>query len=79
MFVTLKMTRKSVPLPTIQSETWPVHAKVLEPHLNPPVRENFSWRDPLEQAREAESSYEPGGSDAVRELSREPAMFQIGL
>ena len=31
----------SVPLPTIQSETWPVHAKVREPHLNPPVRVNF--------------------------------------
>ena len=26
-----------------------------------------------------ESSYEPGGSDVVRELSREPAMLQIGL
>ena len=33
----------------------------------------------LKQGREAESSYEPGGSDVVRELSREPAMFQIGL
>ena len=31
----------SVPLPTIQSETWLVHAKVREPHLNPPVRMNF--------------------------------------
>ena len=28
---------------------------------------------------EAESSYEPGGSDVVRELSREPAVFQSGL
>ena len=26
-----------------------------------------------------ESSHEPGGLDVVRELSREPAMFQIGL
>ena len=31
----------SAPLPTIQSETWLVHAKVREPHLNPPVRVNF--------------------------------------
>ena len=28
---------------------------------------------------EAKSSYAQGGSDVVRELSREPAMFQIGL
>ena len=33
----------------------------------------------FKQGREAESSYEPGGSDVVRELSREPSMFQIGL
>ena len=39
----------------------------------------LSWLLPLKQGREAESSYEPGGSDVVRELSREPAMFQIGL
>ena len=32
---------EEVPLPTIQSETWLVHAKVREPHLNPPVRMNF--------------------------------------
>ena len=31
----------SVPLPTIQSETWLVRAKVREPHLSPPVRMNF--------------------------------------
>ena len=31
----------SVPLPTIQSETWLVHAKVREPHLNLPVHMNF--------------------------------------
>ena len=31
----------SVPLPTVQSETWLVHVKVCEPHLNPPVRMNF--------------------------------------
>ena len=30
----------SAPLPTLQSETWLVHAKVREPHLNPPVRMN---------------------------------------
>ena len=28
-------------LPTMQSEKWLVHAKVREPHLNPPVRMNF--------------------------------------
>ena len=69
----------SVPLPTIRSETWLVHAKVREPRLNPHGSCELSWRDPLKQGREAESSYEPGGSDVVRELSREPAMFQIGL
>ena len=45
----------------------------------PPVRMNFPGFFLLKQGREAESSYEPGGSDVVRELSREPAMFQIGL
>ena len=45
----------------------------------PPRLYEFSWLFPLKQGREAESSYEPGGSDVVRELSREPAMFQIGL
>ena len=40
----------------------------------------LSWFFPLKlEGWEAESSYEPGGSDVVRELSREPAMFQIGL
>ena len=39
----------------------------------------LSWLSPLKQGQEAESSYEPGSSDVVRELSREPAMFQIGL
>ena len=45
----------------------------------PPGSCEFSWPFPLKQGREAESSYEPGGSGVVRELSREPAMFQIGL
>ena len=31
----------SGPLPTLQSETWLVHANVREPHLNPLVRMNF--------------------------------------
>ena len=31
----------SVPLPTIQSEAWPIHEQVREPHLNPPVRMHF--------------------------------------
>ena len=39
----------------------------------------LSGLSPLKQGREAESSYEPGSPDVVRELSREPAMFQIGL
>ena len=45
----------------------------------PPSSYELSWLIPLKQGREAESSCEPGGSDVVRELSREPAMFQIGL
>ena len=69
----------SVPLLTIQSETWLVHAKVREPHLNPPVRMSFPGFPLLKRGREAESQYEPGGSDVVRELSREPAIFQIGF
>ena len=68
----------SVPLPTIQSEAWLVHAKVRETHLTPGSYE-LSWLFPLKQGREAEGSYEPSGSDVVRELSREPAMFLIGL
>ena len=39
----------------------------------------LSWLFPFKQGREAEHSYKLGGSDVVRELSREPAMFQIGL
>ena len=54
-------------------------AKVREPHLNPLGSYELSWLFPCKQGREAESSYEPEGSDVVRELSREPAMFQIGL
>ena len=38
----------------------------------------LSWFFPLQQGQEAENSHEPGGSDVDRELSREPAMFQIG-
>ena len=68
-----------MPLPTIQSETWLVHAKVREPTPEPPGSYELSWLFPLKHGREAESSYEPGGSHVVRELSREPAMFQIGL
>ena len=34
---------------------------------------------PLKQGPEAERSYEPGGSDVVREIPRETAMFQIRL
>ena len=45
----------------------------------PPDSYELSWRFPLKQGKSQESSYEPGGSDVVRELSREPAMFQIGV
>ena len=45
----------------------------------PPGSYELSCLFPLKQGQEAESSYEPGGSDVVRELSREPAMFQIGV
>ena len=64
-----------VRLPALQSETWLVHAKVREPHLNPLVRMNF----PGFSLENKGSSYEAGGSDVVRELLREPAMFQVGV
>ena len=67
--------QSSVPLPTIQSATWLVRAKVREPHLNPPVRMNFLPLALVLKGESQESSYEPAGSDVVRELSREPAMF----
>ena len=35
----------------------------------------LSWLFPYNKG----DSYEPGGSDVVRELLREPAMFQIRL
>ena len=38
----------------------------------PPGSCELSWRDPLKQGLGVESSYEPGVSDVVRELSREP-------
>ena len=69
----------SVPLPTIQSETWLVRAKVREPHLNPPVRMNFLPLALLLKGKARKVHTNPGGSHVVRELSREPAMFQIGL
>ena len=45
----------------------------------PPGSYELSWPFPLKQGQDAESSYESGGSDVVRELSREPAMFRIGV
>ena len=60
-------------------KTWLVHVKVREPHLNPPVRMNFLPLALVFKGKRQDNSYEPGGSDAVRELSREPAMFQIEL
>ena len=45
----------------------------------PPGSYELSASRPCFQGKSQESSYEPGGSDVVRELSREPAMFQIGV
>ena len=45
----------------------------------PPSSCERSTSRPYFEGMSQESSYEPGGSDVVRELSREPAMFQIGL
>ena len=47
--------------------------------MNPPVRMNFLPLAVFFEGKSQENSYELGDSDAVRELSREPAMFQIGL
>ena len=38
----------------------------------PPGSYELSWLSPVKQGRE-------GGSDVVRELSREPAMFRVGV
>ena len=67
----------AAPLLTIQSERWLVRVIVREPHLNPPVSMMFFWLFPLKQGREAESSYEPGGSDVVRELSCDQPCFRL--
>ena len=45
----------------------------------PPGLYELSASRPCFQGKSQESSYEPGDSDVVRELSREPAMFQIGV
>ena len=45
----------------------------------PPGSCELSASRPCFQGKSQGSSYEAGGSDVVRELSREPAMFQIGL
>ena len=42
----LSISLHSVPLPTIQSETWLVHVKVREPHLNQPGPYELSWLFP---------------------------------
>ena len=41
----------------------------------PPGSYELSASRPCFKGKSQESSYEPGGSDAVRELSHEPAMF----
>ena len=45
----------------------------------PPSSYEISASRPRFKGKSQESPYEPGGSDVVRELSREPAMLQIGL
>ena len=66
-------------LPTTQSETWLVAAKVREPHLNPVVCMN---RPPL--TRVLNENLKPGklsrteGWDAVHGPSRQQAMFRTG-
>ena len=42
----------------------------------PPGSYELSAPRPCSKGKSQESSYEPGGSDVVRELSREPAMFR---
>ena len=53
--------------PIIQSDIWPVHEQVREPHLNPLVRVNFLPVDPV-------SMEKPG-----KFTRTEPAFFRIGL
>ena len=45
----------------------------------PPSSYELPASRPCFEEKSQESSYEPGGSDVVRELSREPATFQIGV
>ena len=45
----------------------------------PPNSYELSSSQPCFQGKSQKSSYEPGGSDVLRELLREPSMFQIGL
>ena len=45
----------------------------------PPGSYELSASRPPFTGKSQESSHEPGGSDVVRELCREPAMFQIRL
>ena len=45
----------------------------------PPGSHELSAFRPCFKGKRQENSYESGGSDVVRELSREPDMFQIGL
>ena len=45
----------------------------------PPGSYELSASRPCFKGSRQESSHTPGGSDAVRALSREPTMFQIGL
>ena len=45
----------------------------------PPGSDELSASRPSFKGKSQENSYELGGSDVVRELPREPAMFQIEL
>ena len=53
--------------------------KFREPHLNLSVRMSFLPLALISKGEVRKVSYEPGGSDVVRELLRESTMFQIGL
>ena len=64
---------------TVQSETWLFSRESSRTTSEPPNSYEFSSSRPCFKGESLESSCEPGGSDVVRELSREQAIFQIGL
>ena len=68
--------KSSVPLPTVHMAGSHESSRTT---CEPPGSYEFSASRPCFKGQSQESSYELGGSDVVRGLSREPAMFQIGL